>query len=462
MTDSHVAKPRPYQEVGAAWLREKESALLADPPGLGKSQQLIRAAVGRTLVVAPAMLIQSGMWENEIEKWAPGQLDRFTLVSYSSLWDRKTGGVKRELVEKQWGTLICDEAHYLKNVGSQRYKAVKAIRAVSDRCYLATGTPIPNWPHETFALFTLLFPEKSRPGGEYGSKWRWISTWFRTTANPHNRNALDVGGLIGCTHSAIAWSDPCDCYQRFAKANFRDRFLTRRLEDVGNDLPELIEQTVPVKMTPKQWRGYREMKESRYTQVTGTELVAWSSGSAYVQADRMMTGLMLAEGVCSDEDSGKLAQLREDLENRGAPTLVMAHYRISAQAAEKVAQDMGLAVARLDGGSTPAEKRRVTEAFQAGRLDVLVGTLEVLAEGLTLTRADMVIFLEQSWKPSRNEQAKKRIHRIGQTRTCYIRDYVAVGPNGQTTLDGNKRTVLKEKTDSQIRTLSAAQFVSML
>jgi TATA-binding protein-associated factor len=40
--------------------------------------------------------------------------------------------------------------------------------------------------------------------------------------------------------------------------------------------------------------------------------------------------------------------------------------------------------------------------------------------GLTLTGADVVIFLEHDWNPMRDLQAMDRAHRLGQTRTVNV------------------------------------------
>lgn len=449
--------------------REAVCIKVSDPRHLYVTEQFIvthntctaiTASVGKTLVVAPAMLIESKMWAKEIEKWADDP-SRFSTISYTMLWDRKAKGL-RSTVNQKWDTVVFDEGHHLKNISTSKYRAAKKLRALTDRCYILTGTPIPNWPQEIYGLLTLIFPEDAKPGGNLGSKWRWISDWFVLTSNRHNHNALDIGGLLGCTHALGMWEKPCKCYLDFASKNFKDRYLARGLDDIGHELPPITEITVNVPMTPKQWQAYGDIKKKGVIEVAGNEVVSWTAASAHVVADRIQTGLYLADGVIKAEESGKLEQLRDDLENRTGPVIVMAHYRTSARAAEHVAQRMGLGVARVDGGTSPAEKAKIVEDFQNGKLDVLVGTLEVLAEGLTLTNANTVIFLEQSWKPSRNEQAKKRVHRIGQTKPCFIRDYVAVGPTGQATLDVHKREVLAQKTDSQIKALTAAQMVALM
>src|SRR5690606_9953622 len=63
----------------------------------------------------------------------------------------------------------------------------------------------------------------------------------------------------------------------------------------------------------------------------------------------------------------------------------------------------------------PTDERAVVVAeFQAGNLDVVLGTTGAAAEGITLTRADTLIFLQRSWSNVANRQAEDRVHRIGQ------------------------------------------------
>ena len=51
---------------------------------------------------------------------------------------------------------------------------------------------------------------------------------------------------------------------------------------------------------------------------------------------------------------------------------------------------------------------------------VLILTTQVGGLGLTLTGADMVIFMEHDWNPMNDLQAMDRAHRIGQTRTVNV------------------------------------------
>ena len=50
----------------------------------------------------------------------------------------------------------------------------------------------------------------------------------------------------------------------------------------------------------------------------------------------------------------------------------------------------------------------------------MILTTAVGGLGLTLTGANMVIFLEHDWNPMKDLQAMDRAHRIGQTRTVNV------------------------------------------
>jgi superfamily II DNA/RNA helicase len=191
------------------------------------------------------------------------------------------------------------------------------------------------------------------------------------------------------------------------------------------------------------------------TMVDGDEVVAWNSGSKNVLLDRITTTawFLTRDG---EPRGGKLDRLRFDLENRSRPTLVLAHYKDSVEACARVAESTGARSAYVHGGVPKKAAGKAIADFKAGRLDVLVGSLETVAEGLTLTVADMAIFVEKSYKPSRNEQAMRRIHRMGQTRPVTILDYIA-----PKSVDANKRTLLAVKTDRAMRVLTAAQFAKL-
>jgi SWI/SNF-related matrix-associated actin-dependent regulator 1 of chromatin subfamily A len=468
----HSPPARPYQSEGSAWLRRVGRGLLADDMGLGKSRTMLDAADGDTLVLAPAMVLQGGTWTDEHTRWRP-ELGLHQ-VAYSSTTTRTkvvkatdttprsgaspTGKVRPDL-NRPWGTLILDEAHNIKGRDTYWTKTAKALAARSEQVFLASGSPIPNWAHELFVPLQVLYPAKAGRGGEFGSFWRWAERWFDTSPTRWSQGLPAVGDLLECTKACEQFPPhaPCQHYRDFAEANLGDRFLQRLRDDVLGDLPPLTQLRVETPMTQAQAKVYKALKRDYVAWVQGGgEIVAWTDAALNVKLQKVCTGVdLLDAGV---KASGKFERLRLDLAGRTRPTLVFAHFRDTLELAQaRVARPLKLKSAVVHGGTSGPARLKAVRAFQAGELDVLFGSLETLAEGVTLIAADVLIFLEKSYKPSRNEQALRRFHRLGQDRPCLVLDYVAPG-----TVDERVRELLLLKTDRQMRHLAAARFAALL
>lgn len=464
----------PHQISGVEWAKSlSHGGLLGDEPGLGKSRVAIDTYDGlRTLIVAPSMVIAGGTWDEELEKWAKYP-DRFEVVPYTRLNDRTAsnsvnfGSKKypkfriRPEYDERYDALIIDEAHYVKGRGTSWTWAVEQLGKRADSVMMLTGTPMPNWAHELYMLLRIINPAEAKIGKTYGSYWRWVEQWFKIEISRHREHERMIGGLVACGTRLDCQTrlpnDPCEHWLEFARENLGTDYLRRLRDDVLKDLPPLTEQEVLTPMDDSQKRMYRELKSDYLTNTpNGEEVVAWSNGSRNVLLDRITTSGWFMD-MDGEPRGGKLERLRFDLSNRSAPTLVLAHYQQTVDACAVVAASVGARVGTVRGGTTRESKARTIAAFKAGGLDVLVGSLETLAEGLTLTVADMAIFVEKSFKPSRNEQAKRRIHRMGQTRPVTVLDYVTPA-----SVDSNKRHLLALKTDQQMRVLTAADFARLL
>lgn len=475
-----------YQREGIEWIRRVGRGLLADEPGLGKTRQAIEAFDGgNNLVVAPNLVIEGGTWHDEIEKWS-NYPDRWTVVPYSQLnvrerrrWPNKVNGkphpkagqmsgprpVKQlpELVQGRWDAFILDEAHYIKGRGTFWNWAVQKINRFADATLPMTGTPFPNWAHEIFGILQLLYPEESKPGGVYGSFWRWAEEWFNCSPTRFSHGMPVAGEMLLCSRSSAQLkeclarpaTDPCEHYLEFARKNFGDKYLRRWREDVL-DLPPFTDQTVQVPMDAATKKAYLELKQQFFAKYLGNEIIAWNQGELNVRLAKLTTSpwLLTKDGK---PRGGKLDMLRFDLQSRTRPTLVFAHYKDSVEACAEVARDIGASAMVVHGDIPMNERARAIAAFKSGDLDVLVGSFDTLAEGHTLVASDMAIFVEESFKPSRNEQAKFRVYRLGQDRPVTVKRYIT--PNS---VDSKKQRMLAVKTDRQMRHLSAAEFKEII
>jgi SNF2 family DNA or RNA helicase len=143
-----------------------------------------------------------------------------------------------------------------------------------------------------------------------------------------------------------------------------------------------------------------------------------------------------------DENSGsssKLDWLVSFIENgllHDEKVVVFSAYLPLLRAAMQRLQGWRPGIALCITGEAPAaERQEAVSTFQSGAsARVLLISMGVGAEGLTLTRANHVVFLNEWWNPSLNQQARDRVIRIGQHRE--VKEY---------------RLIIKDSIEQRIR-----------
>lgn len=465
-----------YQRENVDWIRRVGRGLLADEPGLGKSRSALEGFAGadNVLIVAPSLVLETGVWHDEVELWGDDNT-RYVAVPYSQLNVRKRTTVSGRgkkirttknprpvkvldpYVKQHWDAVIIDEAHYIKGRDSKWTWAMDQIAKNSDAFIALTGTPIPNWSHEVFTILRTLNPTEAHPGGKYGSFWRWAEEWFDCSPSTFSKGRPVVGGMLECSPACMRRNpdDPCRHYEEFARSNFGPQFM-RHLRADHLDLPPIDFIDVDTPLTPAVRREYAELRTNFAATFNGEDHLAWSQGAKNVMLDKITTSPWLIHKQ-GEPHGGKFEQLRHDLARRDAPTVVFAHYRDSVEACAYVAESVGARAVHVHGGTTDRQNAAAVKGFKQGKYDVLVGSLETMAEGVTLTVADTAIMVERSYKPSRNIQATYRIYRLGQDKSCTIKRYIT-----PRTVDSGKERLLNAKTDHQMRTLTAADFVRII
>jgi SNF2 family DNA or RNA helicase len=352
----------------------------------------------------------------------------------------KTVPIPRPEYKGPWDTVICDESHALVNTKADWTQATAKIQ--SDRLYLATGTPIPNWAHELLQPLRMLFPGDKR----FTNKRRWQARWFELWTPPWG----------GPPKPQITHPEEYD-WKSFWLGNGLDgpdsRMLMRQL-DLG--VP-FTEQDMWVDMVPAQAKFYKELKKQYVAWMpSGEEVSAWSDGGLHTKLMQASTGLeILDEG---SHGSGKFDVVENLLEDgRGQSTLLFCQFRRTAASLGKLAEDLGFRVGIIHGGVANADRDSIRRNFQNGNLDILVGTLGTLAVGVTLDRASTEIFVEHSWSPWRNDQALKRAMVLGKMSPVHV---IHLWTNKS--VDGGMSTHIGSKTEQQIRAFSARQFLEVI
>lgn len=452
---------RDYQRTGSEWLSGVGRGILGDDPGLGKTNQVLMAAEGRTLVVSPALLQDNWMGNSdeigECAMWRPDLVEQglITWTSYSTLPARgpNAKGVMSVVLDRPrpeyrgpWDTVIYDEAHYLKGRKTKWSLAAQKIQA--KRVYCATGTPIVNWAYEVFMLLRLMYPGSAAPGREFGNYWNWVGQWFQVTPSPWDPQARNIGDL----HPGWTWEE-------FAHRNGLDtRWLRRERDQVIKDLPPMTQQTMSVKMGPDQEKVYKALKKDLFAVIaeTGSEVMSWTSGGIWPKLLKVSTGLE-SEDPTVKKLGSKLSLVLEIMAERTHPTLLFCAFRNTASRLVAELNKAGHPALLVSGDLSNSERRKNIQDFKAGRAVALVGTIPTMAEGLNLMVADTAIMVERDPRPSKNEQCIRRMHRIGQTRPCLVIDLVA--PN---TVDADLVKLLASKTDHQMAAMTGFEMAAAM
>jgi SNF2 family DNA or RNA helicase len=406
---------RPYQRKAVDWLGARARGYLGDEPGLGKTRSILEAVRGEeVLVVEPASLRDIRVWEDEAEliDWN-GTLHT---VSYHSLPRAYESGKIAPHT-----TLVFDEAHRLKERKVNWLPAANALAAKADRVYLASGTPAPNVATELWTQLRIVDPV-----GIPKSYWAWVREWFDVVASQYSQ--YDVPGTLKACDPTCERSADCVHWQAFRQATYAERLMRRLRDDVLKDLPPLSGADHPmlIPMGLEQKAAYKQMKKEFLADLPdGSVLEVLTHTAKFNKLMQLSTGISSASGDPADDKySAKLSWLSETLPDRDRPTVVGVYYRDTAAAVSRTLDRLKLPYGMI-GGVTPQKQRlEIVRAFQRGDLAALIGSVNVMGEGFTLTRADEMYLLERPWTTGAMEQLVRRLHRLGQDRPVSVRQLV--------------------------------------
>ncbi len=111
------------------------------------------------------------------------------------------------------------------------------------------------------------------------------------------------------------------------------------------------------------------------------------------------------------------------------------------------------AVVIIDGSMLRDERRKVEERFKQDKEARILVATDAAGEGLNLQRAHLMVNYDLPWNPNRLEQRFGRIHRIGQSRECWLWNLVA-----SETREGQVFQRLFEKLEQEKESLGGKVF----
>ena len=227
---------RDYQSEGVNFLVTQKNILLADEMGLGKTIQTIisirilfqEKEIKNCLIVVPVSLISN--WVYEFSIWGGAikpkiihgnQKKRLTLysmrspvqiVSYESIRNDLDSIVDK----KFYDLVVLDEAQRIKNDSSITARNIKKIPRTYS--WALTGTPLENNIEDIASIFGFVKPK-----------------------------------------TISKYDFPREIKEKIDKFTIR-----RRKRDVLTELPDIIEQSIRIRLSPKQWTTYENTRSEQY------------------------------------------------------------------------------------------------------------------------------------------------------------------------------------------------------
>ncbi|MEO6774915.1 MAG: DEAD/DEAH box helicase [Kofleriaceae bacterium] len=448
---------RPYQIEGHAWLARLAAwgagGCLGDDMGLGKTVQTIallldRAKLGPAIVLAPTSVALN--WVDELARFAPA----LRPIVYGEAGDRAAtlraltkkdvliasyGLLARDaeqLAQREFATLVADEAQALKNPRTERAKAARMLHA--DFKVALSGTPIENHLGELWSMFALVFP------GLLGS-WEQFRARFGA---PIERDR--------------------DERARGALARLIQPFLLRRTKaEVAPELPARTEIVVPIALSAPEAELYEDARLATVAKLdkSGGRPTRGAAGGGAEASDKRRFEVLAAltrlrllashprlydpSSAIGSSKMQRLLELVEELRSEDHRALVFSQFTSHLALVRAELDRTNVPYLYLDGATPAPERARLVRRFQAGEGDAFLISLKAGGTGINLTGADYVIHLDPWWNPAVEDQATDRAHRIGQDKPVTVYRLVARGTVEENilALHGTKRALVASVLD---------------
>lgn len=368
----------PFQAEDVAFFaRNDYRAINANSPGTGKTIECLACITQDperllpAIVVCPASVGRN--WYREAKAWLGPNIKVQVLRKTDSDINPRAHIIvlswsllprfRSKILSRRPRLLIADEAHYGKNPDSLRGRALADLAAHTPHVLALTGTPIVNMEEELWVLQAL----------------------FGTTSPPMTR---------------------------------------RLLEEVAPHIPPKSRTSVSVTLPASYAEEYKRAQRDFAAWLEEKFRPELGRAGAARQANRLLVTEALTKvgylrRLLGEAKVDAAVHWIESMVRRGEPVVVFAEHQKPLRAIEKRLEARNIRYATLEGTTTRKARQRAIDRFQAGRVPVFLGS-KAAKEGITLTRARHLLFVEMFFTAADTEQAEDRIRRLGQTRETTI------------------------------------------
>ena len=439
-------KPHPYQAYCIDRVIKQPKIGLFLDMGLGKTIITLQAiyelkynrfAVQKVLIIAPKKVAEA-TWQREAAKWDGVGILRISTVLgglskrvkalntpadiYIINRDNVTWLVDYYKNDWPFDMVVADESSSFKNHAAKRFKSLAHMYNHIKRMVLLTGTPTPKGLIDLWAQIYLL---------DRGQSLGRTYTSFRDHFFIPDQRSQTV--IYSYKPKDTAENDVLRAISHLCVSMKSEDYLT---------LPPVIEDIVPVQLSPKAQRDYDEMETRMVLELveSGEEITAVSAAALSTKLQQLANGAVYDElrNVHEIHDC-KIEAFKELIEQlSGKPALVFYNFKHDLDRLKKSLAKSRLVVKELKGATEERE-------WNEGKIDVLLAHPASTAYGLNLQDGgNHVIWFGLNWSLELYQQANKRLHRQGQKEKVIIHHLISIG-----TRDEDMMEALNRKADAQ-------------
>ncbi|KUL91016.1 hypothetical protein ZTR_00722 [Talaromyces verruculosus] len=449
------------------WLRRNNAhGILGDEMGLGKTLQILSffQLIKNTekddrpfLVISPLSVLDS--WESESLRWTTMKTVKYhgnsekrqmiakmlknkeadiVLITYETV----VLDIHRVSRMANWKCVACDEGHRLKNSTKQLSASIRKLK--TDTRLVLTGTPIQNNLSEVWSLLNWLYPEVfiDETNGHFKDAFSLTDGRVDFAFLGHVRSFLETIMLRRTKESTTAdlqLPKKNDVIMYLPLTETQKRLyleiLTGSLEQgdfcvdhnendmlvtpppspgsANGNYSQLSASQVPTRNTKQSMTNV--LMELRKICIHSLFVVDWDNFDA--RLDNNMASLI--------HGSTKFIVLKrlieEEVIKNNKKILIFSGFDYALDCCEALVATMGVPSLRLDGNTCYATRKYNIHRFQnLPQNKVFIMATRAGGEGITLTAAEVVVFMDSDWNPQVTAQAEARAYRIGQTRPVTV------------------------------------------
>ena len=388
--------------------------------GLGKTITTLTAitdlldsfSVSKVLIIAP-LRVANSVWHIEAKRWAHTKDLTFSIVTGSEkerisalfksadiyIINRENVQWLVEYYKTKWpyDLVVIDESSSFKSASSQRFKALKKVRTLTDRMVQLTGTPSPNGLIDIWSQMFLL------DGGERLGK----------TMSAYKMRFFEAG-YNGYSFKPVKNAD------KIIHRLIDDMVISLNVDDYLQ-MPERIDTVMRVNMPPSRLAEYKQLEREFLIQINDNEIVAYNAATLAGKLLQYCNGAMYTDELknWTEIHTAKLDALDEILEDNQDENLLIAY---------NYKTDLIRLKTRYPDAVVLDNDPDIITRWNNGEIKMLLAHPASAGHGLNLQHGGcIIVWFGLNWSLELYQQFNGRLHRQGQTKPVRVVHIVADG-----------------------------------